>query len=399
MYIHLEILKQRLDSINQLRLIRAYSSMSDQLKIIYELLPILLNYHHPILPGYIEGDVPVGICFFVPDTDQINWLKQFDINFYFEPILYKNNSELPIIGIYSMGSTSSIGQNNNSDLDIWICHQSWLNKNEKKLLQKKCTLIKKWISSFGVDVTLFLIDENLFHDNISNSIISDSEHKTRTIQYILLLDEFYRTSVRIAGKRLLWMIIPVEEEKNYDEYVLLLYAQGILLQNEWLNLGGLGKLSLNEYLRASIYQLYNSTNFSYKTILKSILLESYFMNSHYGELLSIEFKKRLHAGQMIYYGLDAYCLMLERVTCYLININDFALLDIIRCCFYLKVNEKLSDKNNKFINNNWRKHVLSQLVISWKWNIKKLRILDNKNNYIIDQYQYEYKKYLQRNAY
>ncbi|MGP1959606.1 MAG: hypothetical protein ACTS77_01740 [Arsenophonus sp. NC-TX2-MAG3] len=27
------------------------------------LLPILLNYHHPMLLGYIEGDVPSGVCF------------------------------------------------------------------------------------------------------------------------------------------------------------------------------------------------------------------------------------------------------------------------------------------------------------------------------------------------
>ncbi len=33
--------------------------------------------------------------------------------------------ELPITGVYTMGSTSSVGQSCSSDLDIWVCHQSW----------------------------------------------------------------------------------------------------------------------------------------------------------------------------------------------------------------------------------------------------------------------------------
>ena len=34
------------------------------------------------------------------------------------------------------------------------------------------------------------------------------------------------------GKRLLWTMVPVEEEYHYDEYVNSLYAQGVLTPNE-----------------------------------------------------------------------------------------------------------------------------------------------------------------------
>nr|WP_270943748.1 hypothetical protein [Klebsiella pneumoniae] len=38
--------------------------------------------------------------------------------------------ELPITGVYSMGSTSSVGQSCSSDLDIWVCHQAgWIAKS------------------------------------------------------------------------------------------------------------------------------------------------------------------------------------------------------------------------------------------------------------------------------
>lgn len=75
-------------------------------------------------------------------------------------------------------------------------------------------------------------------------------------QHILLLDEFYRTAVRLAGKRILWNMVPCDEEEHYDDYVMTLYAQGVLTPNEWLDLGGLSSLSAEEYFGASLWQLY-----------------------------------------------------------------------------------------------------------------------------------------------
>ncbi|WP_439333823.1 class I adenylate cyclase, partial [Vibrio parahaemolyticus] len=62
--------------------------------------------------------------------------------------------------------------------------------------------------------------------------------------------------------------------------------------------------------------------------------------------------------------------MLERVTRYLIEINDTTRLDLIRRCFYLKVCEKLSkDTENEC--SGWRRDVLSQLVESWGWGAER----------------------------
>ena len=80
----------------------------------------------------------------------------------------------------------------------------------------------------GVEVSFFLIDENRFRHNESGSTGGEDCGST---QHILLLDEFYRTAVRTAGKRILWNMVP-GEEAHYDEYVLSLYAQGALTPNE-----------------------------------------------------------------------------------------------------------------------------------------------------------------------
>ncbi|RYC39095.1 class I adenylate cyclase [Pectobacterium zantedeschiae] len=378
MYFYIETLKQRLDAINQLRVDRALGAMKPAFQQVYSLLPILLHHHHPLMPGYLEGKVPHGICTHTPDEKQQQYLDgialrwgQFDCS--------HPQGELPITGIYSMGSTSSIGQSCSSDLDIWVCHQSWLDSEERQLLQKKCTLLEQWAAAQGAEVSFFLMDESRFRHNESGSL---SGEDCGTMQHILLLDEFYRTAVRMAGKRILWNMVPVEEESHYDEYVLSLYSQGALAPNEWMDLGGLSTLSAEEYFGASLWQLYKSIDSPYKAVLKTLLLEAYSWEYPDTSLLSTEIKKRLHDGEIVSFGLDPYCMMLDRVTHYLTAINDPTRLDLARRCFYLKVCEKLSREQACV---GWRRQILSQLVQEWGWSDEHLAMLDNRANWKIEQ--------------
>ncbi|TQI78224.1 adenylate cyclase [Serratia fonticola] len=379
MYLYIETLKQRLDAINQLRVDRALAAMKPAFQRVYNLLPTLLHHHHPLMPGYLNGNVPHGICFYTPDETQQDYLNDLEDK-WGSPFEKMASGELPITGLYSMGSTSSIGQSCTSDLDIWVCHQSWLDNEERNRLQQKCSLLEKWAASMGVEVSFFLIDENRFRHNESGSLGGEDCGST---QHILLLDEFYRTAVRLAGKRILWNMVPGEEEAHYDEYVLSLYAQGALTPNEWLDLGGLSTLSAEEYFGASLWQLYKSIDSPYKAVLKTLLLEAYSWEYPNTQLLAMGIKHRLHQGEIVCFGLDAYCMMLERVTHYLTAINDTTRLDLVRRCFYLKVCEKLSLSNNASIG--WRREILSQLVSEWGWSEERLEILDNRANWKIER--------------
>lgn len=73
--------------------------------------------------------------------------------------------------------------------------------------------------------------------------------------------------------------MPCDEEEHYDDYVMTLYAQGVLTPNEWLDLGGLSSLSAEEYFGASLWQLYKSIDSPYKAVLKTLLLEAYSWNT------------------------------------------------------------------------------------------------------------------------
>ncbi|MCW2476863.1 MULTISPECIES: class I adenylate cyclase [unclassified Symbiopectobacterium] len=378
MYFYIETLKQRLDAINQLRVDRALEAMKPAFQQVYRLLPVLLHHHHPLMPGYLEGKVPHGVCTFTPDENQQRYVDSIELRWGEIPAI-NSQGELPITGVYSMGSTSSIGQSCSSDLDIWVCHQSWLDHEEHQRLQQKCTLLEQWAAAQGVDVSFFLIDENRFRHNESGSLGGEDCGST---QHILLLDEFYRTAVRMAGKRLLWHMVPVEEEEHYDEYVLSLYAQGALAPNEWLDLGGLSSLSAEEYFGASLWQLYKSIDSPYKAVLKTLLLEAYSWQYPDARLLSMDIKARLHKGEIVAFGLDPYCMMLDRVTEYLTQIEDPTRLDLARRCFYLKVCEKLSREKACV---GWRRQILSQLVQEWGWSSEHLAMLDNRANWKIER--------------
>ncbi|MER2930564.1 class I adenylate cyclase [Serratia nevei] len=378
MYLYIETLKQRLDAINQLRVDRALAAMKPAFQRVYSLLPTLLHHHHPLMPGYLNGNVPHGICLYTPDETQQDYLNDLEDK-WGSPFDKPASGELPITGVYSMGSTSSIGQSCSSDLDIWVCHQSWLDNEERTRLQQKCSLLEKWAASMGVEVSFFLIDENRFRHNESGSLGGEDCGST---QHILLLDEFYRTAVRLAGKRILWYMVPGEEDAHYDEYVLSLYAQGALTPNEWLDLGGLSSLSAEEYFGASLWQLYKSIDSPYKAVLKTLLLEAYSWEYPNTQLLATDIKHRLHQGEIVSFGLDAYCMMLERVTRYLTDINDTTRLDLARRCFYLKVCEKLSLAKACV---GWRREILSQLVSEWGWSEERLAMLDNRANWKIER--------------
>lgn len=378
MHLYIETLKQRLDAINQLRVDRALAAMGPAFQQVYSLLPILLHYNHPLMPGYLEGNVPRGVCLYTPDETQRDYLRGLELQYGLQ-LPETPSGELPLTGLYSMGSTSSVGQSCSSDLDIWVCHQSWLDNEERQLLQRKCRLLETWTASLGVEVSFFLIDENRFRLNASGSLGGEDCGST---QHILLLDEFYRTAVRMAGKRILWNMVPCNEEEHYDEYVMTLYAQGVLTPNEWLDLGGLSSLSAEEYFGASLWQLYKSIDSPYKAVMKTLLLEAYSWEYPHTRLLAKDIKQRLHDGEIVSFGLDPYCMMLERVTDYLTELNDITRLDLVRRCFYLKVCEKLSRERACA---GWRREILGQLVKSWGWDNERLLMLDNRANWKIAQ--------------
>lgn len=374
-------IKNGLANLAQLKRERALVGMPAAFQHVFLLLPSLLHYNHIALPGYIDDDIPHGI-FNYQATDEAAALLAKLFQFTQAPSAAVRPD---ISAIYSMGSTGSIGQSNQSDLDIWICIENSLSNTKKLALQKKCRSIEEWAQKLGVKLTLFVVDVDRFVKKHHECLMGEN---CGSAQHMLLLEEFYRSANLLAGKLLLWFVVPCDftvngvNYKRYSDCVNALVNQGIINRDEWVDFGPLTGLSAEEYFGASLWQLYKSIDSPFKAVLKTLLLEAY--SSIYPQNLPIAYqmKQCVQQGEFASEQLDSYYMLLERITAYLLKINDVQRLKLVRLCFYLKVNEKLSMPTPL---PTWRRKILSKLVKQWGWDHALIEKLDSSDKWKIEQ--------------
>ncbi|WP_084722155.1 class I adenylate cyclase [Photobacterium aquae] len=387
---YIETLNSRLAQLNTLRLERARIAMTPTSRQVFNILPALLHYNHPAVPGYLDQAAPVGIAAFSPSPEQQQFVDDCALTASVASIPSPSGHPMPILGLYAMGSTSSLGQSQTSDLDIWVCIGTDMSADDRKILDAKCSLVSEWAMAQGVEANFFLIDENRFRDNFSEEMTGDN---CGSSQHLLLLDEFYRSAVCLAGLPLLWFMVPPEMEECYDDYIQYLVKGGYIRRDEWIDFGGLSRIPAEEYFGSSLWQLYKSIDSPYKSVLKAILLEAYSWEYPHTQLLSVDGKRRFFAIDRTEFCMDAYFLMLEKVTRYLERINDHRRLDLVRRCFYLKTHEKLTRKPMSG-SVPWRRKVLEDLVTQWQWSREVLVELDNRRNWKVELVKFAHNELL-----
>ncbi|MDC0611208.1 class I adenylate cyclase [Vibrio sp.] len=378
MQAYTQILIQRLDNLNRQRTDRALAVMDLQSQRVFRLIPSLFHFNHPLIPGYFDAEVPCGVWGFEPEEVQQQFIDDMELTLGHH---LTSSAQPQIQALYTMGSTSSIGQSTSSDLDIWVCICSSMSELDRERLNNKCALITDWAKTQGVEANFFLMDEERFRHNLSEEMTGDN---CGSSQHLLLLDEFYRSAVRLAGKRLLWQIVPPEMEGCYDEYVTELCSKDYIDCSDWIDFGRLNHIPAEEYFGASLWQLYKSIDSPYKSVLKAILLEAYSWEYPHTQLLSIDTKRRFFTHEPDLYSMDAYYLMLEKVTLYLERIGDTERLDLVRRCFYLKTHEKLSRQPGPG-SVAWRREALGDLLSKWQWDTDTIESLDNRRNWKVEQ--------------
>ncbi|WP_406732219.1 class I adenylate cyclase [Vibrio scophthalmi] len=378
MQAYTEKLIQRLDNLNQQRIDRALALMDLQAQRVFHLIPVLLHYNHPVFPGFYDAQVPYGIHHLDLNSIQRQFVEDTELTIGQSLVSRETPS---ILALYTMGSTSSIGQSTSSDLDIWVCVSPLMSHDERESLNNKCLLITDWAQSQGVEANFFIMDEDRFKSNRSEEMTGDN---CGSSQHMLLLDEFYRSAVRLAGQRLLWQIVPPEMEECYDEYVERLCHAGTIDCSTWIDFGQLNRIPAEEYFGSNLWQLYKSIDSPYKSVLKAILLEAYSWEYPNTQLLSLDTKRRFFADEPDLYGMDTYYLMLEKVTRYLERIGDSTRLDLVRRCFYLKTHEKLS-REPGVGSVAWRREAMNEMVKQWHWSQATIVELDDRRHWKVEQ--------------
>lgn len=366
--------KEQIASLDKIRYQKALDGSSQEFCHVFQLLTLFLHVNHPLVPGYVKHS-PEGIAHFELSDYQHNYLidllsqHNLTIN---GLVLAKSIAVTPAInGVYAMGSTGSITQNSQSDLDIWVCYDHVLSTEQLQKLTEKTELIQAWALTQDVEVNFYLLPEDHFRHISHNTKLTD-EH-CGSSQYMLLLDEFYRSVIRLAGKPLLWLHIQINNEEYYDKAVNKWIAEGKIIRDEWVDFGGLGALSANEYFGATLWHLFKGVDSPYKSVIKILLLESLMADYPHPQLISKQFKQQLLSGSSVTHHFDPYLAMLAQVSDYLTRIGDQDRLALVRSCFYLKANR---DAQCYSAEKNWRYWQLQELSQSWGWSAQILEHLN-----------------------
>ncbi|WP_374439473.1 class I adenylate cyclase [Pseudomonas panipatensis] len=373
-------LRKRFLAVNQGRLQRAMEALSSRQQLVLRLLPLLLDVNHPLLPGYVSAATPAGLSGFIPDDELLAEVQRLTRSFSYKP--RRGNADLPIHGLFLMGSPGTLAQAEQSDLDLWVCHASELTASAVAELRRKCDLLEQWAATQGTEVHCFLIEPHGFVAGARNAQLTSDD--CGTSQHYLLLDEFYRTAIWLGGRTPLWWLVPVYEEGRYAEYVDTLLRKRFIRAEEVLDLGNLARIPPGEFIGSGMWQLFKGISSPYKSVLKLLLSEVYASEHPQVACLSLRFKAEVYAGRLALDELDPYLMLYRRLEEYLVARGEQERLELVRRCLYLKVGKKLSRAPRQG-RKSWQRLLMERLSGEWGWDNRVLGLLDARSQWKVRQ--------------
>jgi adenylate cyclase class 1 len=374
----LQLVRRRFRGIQRERLRRIEAGLSAPQQDFVNILPLLFHINHPVLPGFIGSDTPCAIPDYSPSQAVLRTARKLGRSFSYKKRARRNYN---IHGLYLMGSIGSIAHTTGSDFDVWLCHDKQLKPPQLQALKEKARRLEKWAEDLKLEVHIFLIDVDAFRRGDREAISRESSGST---QKQLLLEEFYRTGILLAGRHPLWWLVPPDQENNYTQYAAMLLHQRFIDPLDCLDFGGLEYTPADEFFSAARWQLYKGIGSPYKSVLKLLLIEAYSRDYPNIRWLCQEAKAAIYSGTLDLDALDPYILMYNRVEQYLQTREEIERLELARRCFYFKAEQSLGSKV-RARKRAWQRKLMQSVVDSWGWKQKKLQDLDSRNGWKIDQ--------------
>ena len=378
-FAEVEAIKKRFLQLNRERLKRAGDCMRATQRDFLDFLPLLFHINHPRLPGYSAVEAPSGICDYTPTERALAGANRYVSRFEYKK---RAMARYELLSMFLMGSSGTVAYSKKSDFDIWLCYQPGLSAEQLVLLQNKAAAIEHWAEGQELEVHFFLMNAESFKQG---TIVDLSSESSGTAQYYLLLEEFYRTSLLLAGRYPAWWLVPVEQERagHYDAYLHDLYSRRIVNEGECVDFGGIPTIPAEEFFGAALWQLFKGIDSPYKSVLKLLLMEVYASQYPDIELLCQRFKESIYAGEFDLDRLDPYLMLYRRLEEYLLQRDEHERLDLVRRCFYFKVNQKLSQPEPAQYD--WRRELLRSMTNAWGWELGCLVLLDDRSGWKIRQ--------------
>jgi len=357
-------------------------------RVVLEFLPLLLHINHPSLPGHISGDdCPCGVKL-------MDWpaktLKEVGSFFSSRMKIGNVHDYLPreheIEGLFTIGSVGSLAQTRDSDYDIWVVVDSRkVSPVRLKVLDRKLKLLKRWISGkFVLAIHFFLMD---LQDIRTNTFGDVSHEGSGSALKSILKEEFYRTMTLIEGRVPLWWVVPPGTgAEGYEELRRALQARSNGGSEEFIDMGDIEAIPEQELLGAALWQMHKALDDPLKSVLKMALVASYLDTPDQGRLLCNMLKRNVldvSRGGIV----DPYYHILRRVEDFYGSRGDDRTVDLLRKCFYLKVNPSIRGSDLVRIERNDKATIMVDIVKSWGWSLKAVSELNGFSEWGVDLYR------------
>jgi adenylate cyclase class 1 len=375
--------KKKFSAYNSAKIHSVREALNDSETInIFDFIPFLFTVNLPEFPGYIkELEVPHGIYNYVMPAKLASGLRMTNPSFSMQNAPRPD----PVIKLVALiGSAGTIAFTPDSDLDFWICGNfSSMESDAVSLLRRKCSIIEKWaIETRGREVHFYLNDI----DQVKKNIFDEDEEYglSGTSLGQMLKEEFYRSSIIVNDVVPFWWVVPADcSDEQYSKWLKV--AGDSENSKDYVDLGNLAGINKGNFLIAALFQIIKSLGNPFKSLIKLGLLERYINDEKLNPFISNLIKKNVQAGETERIKTDAYCIMFDQVyDYYRLHSNDMTSINIIKTCFYLKVNPRLSEPPGKEPGEEELRKVMQLYTKKWSWDDGVIKHVDNFESWDIE---------------
>ncbi|MDH3359335.1 MAG: class I adenylate cyclase, partial [Desulfobulbaceae bacterium] len=366
---------------NQERKNKAAAFDQNKASLLFRIVPYLLHNNHPELPGFVDNEAcPYGIHLFKPEE-----AVSFELFIHFFPTCKAFNqirdsekkSDPCIHSLKTIGSIGSIAQTEISDCDYWISiRRDEIDATDIELLEQKCRDIEEWSMKKGTEIHFFLMDIDETREDRFESAAED-ESAGSSLK-LLLKDELFRTHILVAGKMLLWWLIPPRlSNQGYLAFAKKLVESKNINKDHFIDLGYLNVVPKEEIFGACLWQMNKALDSPFKSVIKFAYLELLFQDRKQSvQLFSdkikylVTFNDNQPAGQeetLPLADVDPYLLLAREIVQFYANdeSSDKKQDNLIKQCLFLKTIEGLQSQKNKQVMGG-RNTKLMKLMDNWQ---------------------------------
>jgi adenylate cyclase, class 1 len=359
---------------NQLSLLTAFDIFKPKQADLFQIIPFLIH-ENVAFPGLEESGLknsghksaiaktPCGIYDYIPGIEAQEVLKKYISK---KNIIIRHCQDHAVEGLFTIGSTGSLAQTSDSDIDWWVCiNEKYFTSRGLQLFKKKLESMEKMADEqFNTKVTFFLVDIFKARNNdFGDSTIESSG----SAQARLLKEEFYRTMIYIAGKIPLWSVLPTTISINYYNNILKTVS-GFSNFVRYIDLGDIHAISTSEYVGASIWQMFKWLKSPFKSVIKMALLEKFIYEYGRHSLLCNKYKDEwMNSGVHLKLAQnDSYYILLKNLLKYYESDKDNQSEKLLLTCLFLKlgISKDSQIENSVF---GLKKTLLEKCMKEWGW--------------------------------